>query len=81
MKLLTIQNLGKLPSESFEDLGISSIQQLAHADPNELFNRLAAITKQTQKSGLWDMFAAIIHKAKTVTNALVRVGQKSTMEK
>lgn len=64
-ELLTLQNVGKATLKDLELLGISNIQQLAQADPDELFNRLGVLTKQTQNPCVWDVFAAIIHEAKT----------------
>lgn len=64
-ELLKLQNVGKATFKDLELLGISSIQQLAQADPDELFNRLGTLTKQAQNPCVWDVFAAIIHEAKT----------------
>jgi len=64
-ELFMLQNVGKATFKDLERLGISSIQQLAHADPDELFNRLETLTKQAQNPCVWDVLAAIIHEAKT----------------
>jgi predicted RecB family nuclease len=63
-ELSTLQNVGKATFKDLERLGISSTQQLAQADPDELFNRLGVLTKQAQNPCVWDVFAAIIHEAK-----------------
>jgi len=46
-------------------LGITSLHQLAKADPDELYKRLQILTGQRQDPCVWDVFAAIIHEAKT----------------
>ena len=64
-ELLTLQNVGKATLEDLQLLGIHTIQQLANADPDELFYRLEKITDKRQNPCVWDVFAAIIHEAKT----------------
>ncbi|OJW72072.1 MAG: Mitomycin resistance protein mcrB [Candidatus Amoebophilus sp. 36-38] len=64
-ELLTLQNVGKATLKDLELLDITSIQQLAKADPDELFHRLGIIKGSTQNPCNWDVFAAIIHEAKT----------------
>jgi uncharacterized protein YcaQ len=64
-ELLSLQNVAKATLKDLELLGISSIQQLAQADPNDLFSRLSALTKQVPNPCVWDVFAAMIHEAQT----------------
>jgi hypothetical protein len=64
-KLLSLKNVGKATLEDLNLLGITSIQQLAKADPDGLFSRLKILTNHIQNPCVWDVFAAIIHEAKT----------------
>lgn len=64
-ELLTLKNVGPATYEDLCKLGINSIQDLAKADPDELYLRLQTITNQKQDPCVWDVFAAIIHEAKT----------------
>lgn len=64
-ELLSLKNVGKATLKDLEILGISSIQQLSTADPDELYARLQALTGQKHDPCVWDVFAAIIHEAKT----------------
>lgn len=63
--LLSLQNVGKATLKDLEILRITTIEQLAKQDPDDLFNRLQWITGQKQDPCVWDVFAAIIHEAKT----------------
>lgn len=64
-ELFTLKNVGKATFTDLEILGIASIAQLAQANPDELFNRLQILTGLRQDPCVWDVFAAIIHEAKT----------------
>lgn len=64
-ELLSLKNVGKATFKDLENLGITSIQQLPTADPDELYARLQIITRQKHDPCVWDVFAAIIHEAKT----------------
>lgn len=64
-ELLTLQNVGKATFKDLEILGITSISQLAKADPDKLFDRLQILTGHTQDPCVWDVLTAIIHEAKT----------------
>jgi len=64
-ELLTLKNVGSATYEDLCKLGIDSIKELAEADPDELYARLQEITKQAHDPCVWDIFAAIIHEAKT----------------
>jgi hypothetical protein len=64
-ELLTLMNVGKATYKDLEILGISSIDQLSKADPDELYSRLQQITGHAHDPCVWDVFAAIIHEAKT----------------
>lgn len=64
-ELLKLQNVGKATLKDLELLGITSISELATANADELYSRLQVLTGQHQDPCVWDVFAAIIHEAKT----------------
>lgn len=64
-ELLTLQNVGQATLKDLNLLGITTIEQLAQANPDDLFARLSTLTNQLQNPCVWDVFAAIIHEAKT----------------
>lgn len=64
-ELLSLKNVGNATFKDLEILGITSIQQLSTADPDELYARLQILTAQKHDPCVWDVFAAIIHEAKT----------------
>ena len=64
-ELLSLKNVGKETFKDLEILEITSIRQLSTADPDELYARLQALTGQKHDPCVWDVFAAIIHEAKT----------------
>lgn len=63
--LLSLRNVGPATLKDLELLGITTVESLAHADPDELYQRLQKITKQRHDPCVWDVFAAIIHEART----------------
>ena len=64
-ELLSLMNVGKATHRDLEILDIGSIQELSKADPDELYVRLQHKTGRVQDPCVWDIFAAIIHEAKT----------------
>jgi nucleotidyltransferase/DNA polymerase involved in DNA repair len=64
-ELLSLKNVGKATFKDLEILGITTIQQLSTANPDELYARLQVLTGQKHDPCVWDVFAAIIHEAKT----------------
>jgi len=58
-------NVGKAVLYDLHLLGITSIEQLAHADPDGLYTSLEEVTGVHQDPCVWDVFAAIIHEAQT----------------
>ena len=64
-ELLTLKNVGQATYKDLCALGIYSIEELAKANPDELYIRLQEITHKKQDPCVWDVFAAIIHEAKT----------------
>jgi Pathogenicity locus len=64
-ELLGLMNVGKAVFRDLTLLNITSIKQLAKQDPEQLYQKLQKITGSKQDPCVWDVFAAIIHEAKT----------------
>ena len=64
-ELLSLMNVGPAACQDFLLLGITSLAQLAKANPDELYQRLQKITGTKQDPCVWDVFAATIHEAQT----------------
>jgi len=64
-ELRSLMNVGPATQKDLALLGITTIEQLAQANPNELYERLQIITGTIHDPCVWDVFAAIIHEAKT----------------
>jgi len=64
-RLENLKNVGKATLLDLKLLGIQTIEQLADQDPTFLFQELERKTQQRQDPCVWDVFAAIIHEAKT----------------
>ena len=64
-ELLKLKNVGKAVLGDLKLVGITSIEQLAKQDPDDLYMKLQKITGVRQNPCVWDVFAAIIHEAKT----------------
>ena len=64
-KLTDLKNVGKATLKDLHVLDIYSVDELAECDPTHLFTQLQKITQQQQDPCVWDVFAAIIHEAKT----------------
>jgi Pathogenicity locus len=63
--LLSLRNVGPATLKDLELLGITTVEQLAKAEPDELYERLQRITGQRHDPCVWDVFAAIVHEART----------------
>lgn len=63
--LKDLKNVGKATLKDLHILGIHSVDDLANCDPTELFKRLESETRHMHDPCVWDVFAAIIHEAKT----------------
>ncbi len=63
--LKDLKNVGKATLKDLNILGIHSVEELAVQDPTELFQRLEKETGKPHDVCMWDVFAAIIHEAKT----------------
>lgn len=61
----SLMNVGPATQKDLELLGITTIEQLTQASPDELYERLQKITRTKHDPCVWDVFAAIIHEAKT----------------
>lgn len=66
-KLTDLKNLGKATLGDLILLGISNVEELALQDATYLFQELERRTHMRQDFCVWDVFAAIIHEAKTGT--------------
>ena len=64
-ELLSLMNLGPATQKDLVLLGITTIADLAQANPDELYERLQKITGIKHDPCVWDVFAAIIHEANT----------------
>lgn len=64
-KLSDLKNVGKATLGDLEILGIRSVEDLAEQDATDLFQKLEKETGKRQDPCVWDVFAAIIHEAKT----------------
>ena len=65
MQLSDLRNIGKAMLADFALLGITSIQQLAKQDADELYTRLCITTAARHDPCVHDTFAAAIHQAQT----------------
>ena len=63
--LVELRNIGKAMMADFDMLGITSVQQLAGQDVDELYLRLCRLTASRHDPCVHDTFAAAIHQAKT----------------
>ena len=64
-ELFSLMNVGLATYKDLEILGINTTKQLSKADPDELYSRLQGLTGTSQDPCVRDVFAAIIHEAKT----------------
>ena len=64
-KLSDLKNVGKATLKDLAILNIGTVTQLAEEDPTHLFSELERLTQKRQDPCVWDVFAAIIHEAKT----------------
>ncbi|MBI5346910.1 MAG: Mitomycin resistance protein mcrB [Chlamydiae bacterium] len=60
-----LKNVGRATLQDLTCLGISSVEELAFQDATFLFEELERRTKNRQDPCVWDVFASIIHEAKT----------------
>lgn len=64
-ELSQLRNVGPATLADLELLGITSVKQLKQADASDLYQQLKKITQCEHDPCVWDVFAAIIHEAKT----------------
>ncbi len=63
--LQDLKNVGKATLADLNLLGIDSVKMLACQDPTDLFHQMEQKSGKRQDPCVWDVFAAIIHEAKT----------------
>ncbi|MCB1072042.1 MAG: Mitomycin resistance protein mcrB [Chlamydiia bacterium] len=65
--VLSISSIGKMSTKKLRDLKKcrKSNLELALQDPTDLFHRMEKMTGKRQDPCVWDVFAAIIHEART----------------
>ncbi len=64
-ELQDLKNVGKATLADLHLLGIYSVKELSSQDPTELFHRMEKKSERRQDPCVWDVFAAIIHEART----------------
>lgn len=64
-ELLKLKNVGPAVLKDLEALQITSVQQLAETTADDLYQRLVTIKRKKPDICMWDVFAAIVHEAKT----------------
>ncbi len=65
IQLDDLKNVGKATLADLELLDIHTVEELALQDATFLFEELERRTKTRHDPCVWDVFAAIIHEAKT----------------
>lgn len=63
--LADLANVGKQALHDLKLLNITTVEELAQADPTALYLRLETITQSHHDPCVWDLFSAIIHEART----------------
>lgn len=63
--LCDLKNVGKATLQDLKLLDIHTVEKLKLQDPTFLFQELERRTHKRQDPCVWDVFAAIIHEAKT----------------
>jgi predicted RecB family nuclease len=64
-ELMNFANVGPAIRADLHALGIDTAAALAKAEPDELYIRLCALTGTRQDPCVWDVFAAVVHEART----------------
>ena len=64
-ELRRLMNVGPAVERDLAALGVHSVQDLAAADPGELFRRLERHAGQRVDPCMYDTFLAIVHEART----------------
>lgn len=64
-ELKNIKNVGKATLADLHLSGVQSVEELALQNPTDLFYRIEKKSGRRQDPCVWDVFAAIIHQAKT----------------
>ncbi|KIC77077.1 hypothetical protein DB41_DF00050 [Neochlamydia sp. TUME1] len=63
--LKDLKNVGKATLRDLNILDIHLVEDLIHHDATQLFEQLERLTGKRHDPCMWDVFAAIIHEAKT----------------
>jgi nucleotidyltransferase/DNA polymerase involved in DNA repair len=63
-KLRDLEGIGRAMMEDFALLGVKNVNQLAHEDPDELFDRLCGIRKQKIDVCCLDVFRCAVAQAR-----------------
>ena len=64
-ELLSLKNVGPATMKDLHLLGITTVEQLRYETADNLYEEIQKITKTKHDHCVWDVFAAIIHEAKT----------------
>jgi hypothetical protein len=64
-KLSDLRNVGPAALSDFTVLGIETIAQLQTCEPSKLYHDLQRLTGKRQDPCVYDVFAAVVHQAKT----------------
>ncbi len=64
-ELFQLKNVGPATFKDLQLLGIQSITELKTQNPDHLYAEIQRITQTKHDPCVWDVFAAIIHEAKT----------------
>lgn len=64
-ELLSLMSVGRATLKDLQLLDINKIDQLKNQTPDQLYENLQQITGIKHDPCVWDVFAAIIHEAKT----------------
>ncbi|MCW5632829.1 MAG: mitomycin resistance protein [Rubrivivax sp.] len=60
-----LRNIGPAMRADLALLGVDTLEQLAACEPDALYAALQARTGRRQDPCVWDVFAAVIHQART----------------
>jgi len=63
--LSCLRNVGPATLKDLQILGITTIEQLARADPHHLYEQLQELTGVKHDPCVLDVFMAIVHEART----------------
>lgn len=81
--LSDLKNVGKATLRDLHLLDIHTVDELSLKDATSLFGQLEMLTQSRQDPCVWDVFASIIHEAKTgeATSWWTWTGQRKILQK